>query len=102
MSIFSDVTGGIGDVLGLATGAQQAFASVPQGPPIYQPTGLGAADQQFQQLLQALGGEAGGIAGQLDPVLLQSFMKMMGIDPSALATAGATAGQQYGGACRPA
>lgn len=62
----------------------------------YVPTGSGAADQSFQQMLQQMQGGASGVGGAVSPAIMQAFQRMMGIDTQPIADAGRNAGQYYG------
>jgi hypothetical protein len=62
----------------------------------YVPTGLGGADTSWQQIQQMLQGNLTGANQAINPALMESLTKMLGIDPSSLISAGNQAGQQYG------
>ena len=62
----------------------------------YVPTGSGAADQTWQDLLKQLQGGNSAAYGAMSPEIMASFQKLLGIDTSGLSRAGAAAGQGYG------
>ena len=80
LSLFNGLRGG---------GGQQGGSS---NASTYVPTGLGSADQTWQQVLQQLTGGAGGLAGVANPAILQAFNRMMGIDTGPLVNAGRNSG----------
>ena len=63
---------------------------------IYQPGGLGGADETWQQLLSQMFSQSQAQTGAIDPVLAASYQKMLGIDTGPLLAAGGRAGGEYG------
>lgn len=94
---FSDLTGGLGDIagglLGIGGGAKEAQGA---GNAFTPTQGMNQADQWWQQLMPQLMARNTGVAGQIDPQLLQSYMQMLGINTNPLTAAGAGAGQEFG------
>ena len=69
------------------------------GSPGYSPTGLGGADQMWQQYAnqqQQNLGYGGGLSNNINPAFLQSFQQGMGINYDPYLQASQQAGQQYG------
>lgn len=90
-----DILGAVAPILGIASGAKNLLGGQQGGsksPNAYVPTGLGAADQNYQQMLQQLMQQIQGAGGQITPQLAQAFQTLLG----AIGPAGQSAGQQYG------
>src|SRR5258708_3102901 len=62
----------------------------------YKPSGTQAADADWMRAMQAIAAATDRNTGMIDPTLLQSYSRLMGIDLSGLVQAGAIAGGQYG------
>ena len=61
----------------------------------WKPGGQSTADDSFMQALQAITQSAARNNGIIDPVLLQSYSQLLGIDMAPLIQAGGQAGDQY-------
>lgn len=96
----------IASIVGIGSGVKNLAGGSQQGgsrsSSTYVPTGLGSADQLFQQLLQGGAGASQQAAGQINPVLQQAFARMLGIDPSGLLQGAGQAGNLYQGQINPA
>ena len=96
------VLGAIAAGVGIASGLKNIFGGGGGGGsysgqgPYYSPAGAGSADQQWQDLLARMSQSQAGVQGAIDPVLLQSYLRQLGIDTQPLVQAGQTAGGQYG------
>jgi hypothetical protein len=66
------------------------------GVPYYTPTGQGAADTQWQQLLAQISGQNQNLPGMVNPALLSSLDRSLGINYNPLINAAGQAGSQYG------
>lgn len=73
---------------------QYAASTLPR-PDYFTPQGGGQADSEFLAALHAISAATDRNTGMIDPQLLQSYSKMLGIDMSPLITSGAVAGDQY-------
>lgn len=62
----------------------------------YQPGNPVSADEKWLNAMAAIKNATDRNTGMVDPVLLQSYSQMLGIDLSQLTSAGAMQGQQYG------
>lgn len=84
-----DILGGLTSIIGIGSGVKNLVGGNQGGSKnsnTYVPTGLGDADQTFQQVLQALAGNISDASGQINPVLAQAFQSLLG----------APIAQQYG------
>ncbi len=96
----------LASVIGIASGANNLLggdsgsSSTPSysgaGNTLYTPTGTGAADTSWQQMLSNMFGQQQGVNAQVADPLLQSYLRQLGIDQGPLIQAGQQAGQQYG------
>lgn len=80
-------------VRGLFGGGQQGGSSSSR---TYVPTGLGSADQTFQNLLTSGANRVQGANQTLDPALMQALSQYLGLNTSGLTATGNYAGSQYG------
>lgn len=62
----------------------------------YVPTGLGGADQAWQQMLQQAMQQQGNIAGAANPAMMAAFNRMLGINTQPMIDAGIESGGYYG------
>jgi hypothetical protein len=87
-------------VIGIGSGLNSLFGHGQQGGSSsskpYVPTGLGGADQTWQQLLQQLSGGSQGVGGAVSPNNMAAYQALMGIPTGGLTQAGNNAGAYYG------
>lgn len=86
----SGIAGAMGGVSGLYNAHELAK------PNYYAPQYATQSDQAWYTAMQAIQAATNRNTGLVDPVLLQSFSQMLGIDLAPLAAAGVAAGKQYG------
>jgi len=102
MAILGAIAGGLatgvgGSLLNRFLGHGGGGSSQGSTQPWYVPTGLSAADQQWQRLYGGMGGYAQGQAGLVQPNLAAAYAQMQGIDPTGYLSAANYAGNQYAG-----
>jgi len=90
----------VASIVGIGAGAKSLFGGSQQGGSsssnTYVPTGLGGADQIFQQLLGQGSQASSAGASQLNPQLLQALTQYLGINTSGLTGSANYAGDIYG------
>ena len=88
--------GTIASIVGIGSGVKNLTRSGQQGgsssSSTYVPTGLGQADQTWQQILQNAAQTAGQGNSQLNPALLSGLTQALGVDPSQFLAASQNAG----------
>lgn len=92
--------GTVGSIVGIGSGLNSIFGhhgsgGSGAGSTVYTPTGSGAADQSFQQMLTQLQQAMSGYGNQVTPAMTQAFGNLMGIPTSGLTDAGGRAGRYY-------
>ena len=93
------ILGAIGSIIGIGGGLKNLFGGGQQGGSkssnTYVPTGLGGADQTWQNALAQIFQNLQGQQGATQPAMLSSLEQMLGLNTGGLNQAGQQAGQQY-------
>ena len=93
-----DILGGLSSLIGIGSGVKNLIGGNQGGSKnsnTYVPTGLGTADQTWQQILGQMQGGISGAGQQITPELAQAFQSLLGVNTSGIQPAGNAAGQQY-------
>lgn len=91
--------GTVGSIVGIGSGLNSIFGHHGSGgsgsSSVYTPTGSGAADTTFQQMLAQLSQSMQGYGNQVQPAMSTAFANLMGIPTQGLNNAGQAAGNYY-------